>query len=180
MGEKKMSEIILILGGVRSGKSDFAQSLAEGESEVVFLATAKASDPEMRARIESHKQSRPESWRTIEADLDPGQALMGREAKAVILDCLTVLVANIMEEASLAKKDSAKLIEGRLESIIKAADESGLRLIVVSNEVGSGIVPVAGVAREYRDHLGKANQRFAAQAKEVYLMVAGIPVKIKG
>jgi adenosylcobinamide kinase/adenosylcobinamide-phosphate guanylyltransferase len=177
--------LTLILGGARSGKSAHAQQLARerGDDDVLFVATAQALDDEMAARIESHRRERPAGWRTLEAPRHTGQAIARAEPSAVVLmDCLTLLVSNAVlaqapESASAAEAEAAALAE--VIELLAAYQSGTASWIVISNEVGLGLVPPYPVGRAYRDALGHANQRLAAQADEVVLMVAGIPMKIK-
>lgn len=154
--------------------------MAKRFSRVAFLATGRPTDLEMAKRIENHRRSRPKNWATLEVDVDFSACLKSAECDAAILDCLTIFVANCMEAAKAAGLDSESFTIAGLKEGLKAARESGVELIVVSNEVGSGIVPQNELARNYRDILGRANQLLAGRADSVYLMVAGIPVKIKG
>lgn len=180
-----MARLILVLGGARSGKSAFAERLA-GElagNSVLYVATAEAGDDEMRQRIEAHQRQRPQSWRTLEAQRDVGAAIENAvgDAGAVLVDCLTLLVANPLmadEEAPHSDPETAVLAE--VDSLIASAKRLGGTVVVVSNEVGMGLVPLYPMGRAYRDLLGQANQVVARRADEVYLLVAGIPVKIKG
>lgn len=184
--------LVLILGGARSGKSDFAEELAtevatELGTRVLFVATAEARDEEMRARIAAHQAARPPCWRTLEAPIGVAQALAGRKAPSVVvLDCLTLLVNNHLDR--LAGDDP--YADGSYGKVMGALDEelvelvnwqraSGAHLIVVSNEVGLGLVPPLPLGRAYRDLLGWTNRRLARLADEVYLMVAGLPVDVK-
>ena len=177
--------LTLILGGARSGKSAHAQQLARerGDDDVLFVATAQALDDEMTARIESHRRERPAGWRTLEAPRHTGQAIARAEPIAVVLvDCLTLLVSNAVlaqapESASAAEAEAAALAE--VKELLAAYQSGTASWIVISNEVGLGLVPPYPVGRTYRDALGRANQRLAARADEVVLMVAGIPMKIK-
>ena len=172
---------ILITGGARSGKSQFAQKLAiEVGGSVLFVATAEAKDEDMRLRIEAHRKSRPGSWKTLEAPLGISE-IIGRhigEAKIVVIDCITMLVANIL----LRGRDGAPAEEPVLKEInalINRMDELEATFILVSNEVGLGLVPDNELGRRYRDCLGRANQILAQHADEVYLMVTGIPIRLK-
>jgi adenosylcobinamide kinase/adenosylcobinamide-phosphate guanylyltransferase len=176
-------KITLILGGARSGKSRLAQEMAsKAGGGVLFVATAEPGDEEMKRRIEMHRQNRPPGWRTLEATTGLGEKITPQlgAAKTVIIDCITLLVSNILgqhpgaDEAALHKAVSAE-IDGLLD-VIKQADA---RFIIVSNEVGLGLVPPDPASRHYRDLLGQANQRLAARADAVYLLIAGIPVAIK-
>ena len=181
-------ENILIIGGARSGKSRFAQELALKLGEpVLFVATAEAGDEEMRRRIEEHQRSRPAAWSTLEITTHIGSQIVQNigGAKVVIVDCITLLVNNIFSQhsyqtdeqidASLVEKEVTSEI-GELVECINRVDAS---FILVTNEVGTGLVPVSIVGRLYRDLLGKANQMLAEHADEIYLMVAGLPIPIK-
>jgi adenosylcobinamide kinase/adenosylcobinamide-phosphate guanylyltransferase len=195
-------KFILILGGARSGKSTFAQSLAKRPKEsVLFVATGEPLDEEMASRIEEHKRMRPKDWRTLEIATKVGQRLQDqiKDADVVLLDCLTLLVSNILTkedrtplsspltgedegegEIAVAIPEAEKQVMAEMEDLIDCIDKHECNFIVVSNEVGSGLVPENKLGRVYRDLLGKANQLLAHHASEVYFMVSGIPVKIKG
>lgn len=184
-GQERPGTLTLILGGARSGKSDFAQQMAEEGDEVLFVATAEAGDEEMRQRIEKHQQERPANWHTLEAPRDAGQALLAyaqeHEPDTILLDCMTVLTSNLLmafEEDPFADEAQARLMR-EVEAVIACADQVSTRLLVVSNEVGLGLVPPYPLGRAYRDLLGRANQRLAAAADEVYFLVAGVPMKIR-
>lgn len=172
---------ILITGGARSGKSQFAQQLAiEIGGRVLFVATAEAKDEDMRRRIEAHRRSRPESWETLEVPLGINGAFSQRaeEAEAVVIDCITMLVANIMlQNQSEASAEESALEEIRI--LINQMDRMAATFIIVTNEVGLGLVPDNALGRRYRDCLGRVNQLLARRADEVYLMVAGIPLRVK-
>jgi adenosylcobinamide kinase/adenosylcobinamide-phosphate guanylyltransferase len=176
--------LTLILGGARSGKSAHAQKLARefGGKDVLFVATAQALDEEMKVRIEAHQRNRPAAWRTLEVPRRAGEAIERAGPSAVVLvDCLTLLVSNVVvalpESAGAAAAEAAALAE--VEELIAAYRRGAASWIVISNEVGLGLVPPYAVGRTYRDALGRANQRLAAQAGEVLFMVAGIPMKVK-
>ncbi len=172
--------LTLILGGARSGKSDFAQALARkrGGDAVLFVATAEAHDDEMRARIEAHRAQRPAAWQTIEAPRDVARALQNARGKrrVVVIDCLTLLVSNIL----LAdEREVEARLTNEVDALIAWQRAHAMEMIVVSNEVGWGIVPEYPLGRAYRDLLGVINQRVARQADKVFLMVAGLPVELK-
>ncbi len=174
----------LITGGARSGKSTFAQELAlKTGGDVLFVATAEAGDEEMERRIEAHRKARPSAWANLEATTHIGSQIARNIGKAqtVIIDCITLLINNIFQrhgdeiDAAVIEKEVIEEI-GELVDCIDRLDAS---FIIVTNEVGLGLVPTTKVGRVYRDLLGRVNQMLAQHAKEVYLMAAGIPVKIK-
>lgn len=175
------NKTILLLGGARSGKSACAQELAGlAGSKVLFCATAEALDDEMRSRIEKHRGSRPQDWDTLEAGRDIGRAL-GQQASlydAVIIDCITILVANVMGDGTDAEK-AESAVNAEILSLCELLQRRQSTYILVSNEAGSGLVPDNRLGRLYRDELGKANQKLAAISDEVYLLTAGIPLKLK-
>jgi len=210
---------ILILGGARSGKSTFAQDIAPKlGGKVLFVATAEPLDSEMASRIEHHKRTRPENWRTLEIGIEVGQKLKDqiKDSDAVLLDCLTLLVSNILtkedtepsfdytppplhhdehppshhcedsttchceERSDEAISRAENRVMTEMEALIKCIDKHKGTFIVVSNEVGLGLVPDNKLGRIYRDLLGRANQLLAQHASEVYFMASGIPLKIKG
>ncbi|MFB6290203.1 MAG: bifunctional adenosylcobinamide kinase/adenosylcobinamide-phosphate guanylyltransferase [Candidatus Bipolaricaulia bacterium] len=176
--------MILILGGARSGKSSKAMEIAREHGEVVYLATGVPTDEEMESRIARHKQDRPDDWRTIEEPVEVGEVLSELESDsfsgAVILDCLGFWLSNTMREVNLEGP-------GELEDFVqlKVTEELGLarkaqfELIVVSNEVGMGVIPDSPAGRRFRDALGRANQVLGDIADNVYLMVAGFPLQLK-
>ncbi|MGQ9555933.1 MAG: bifunctional adenosylcobinamide kinase/adenosylcobinamide-phosphate guanylyltransferase [Anaerolineae bacterium] len=180
-----MGRLILILGGARSGKSTFAQQLAErlGGEQVLFVATAQAGDEEMQARVQAHRRERPAAWRTLEAQCGIGPALSASlsDARVVLVDCLTLLVTNVMlaggETPEEATAQTAVLAE--MQSLLDVCARSAATFIVVSNEVGMGLVPPYPLGRLFRDLLGRANQILARRADQVYLMVAGLPLDLK-
>lgn len=176
-----MSRLILITGGARSGKSDFAQQLAiEIGTEVVFIATAEALDEDMARRIAVHRQARPAAWRTIECPRRLGEALRSvGAAGTVIVDCLTMLVSNVL--LSLGDEPNEDAAEQGVNNEVRALIDAGQHatVIVVTNEVGLGIVPANRLARLFRDLLGRANAALAREADLVYLMVSGLPVEVK-
>ena len=178
MQEAHPNTVTFVLGGVRSGKSRFAQRTASGSGSVIFIATAKPSDPEMELRIERHRKSRPAAWQTLEVpiDLDVAISSLQDPKQLVVIDCLTVYLANVMSKAQ--GKESA--IRDHTERLCSALEETKSSIILVSNEVGSGVHAPTATGRLYCDLLGELNQRVAALADNVILMVAGIPVAIKG
>jgi len=173
---------ILILGGARSGKSDYAQKLASSlGGEVLFVATARALDGEMRERIEAHRKARPAAWRTLELarGLGSGIEKHAGDAGVVIIDCLTLLVSNLAGVGGGVEKTRQR-VRREINSLLACVDRVKATFIMVSNEVGLGIVPDNPLGRSYRDLLGEANRTVANRADEVYFMIAGIPVKLKG
>jgi len=175
---------ILILGGIRSGKSRFAQSMAAKlRKKVLFVATAEALDAEMAFRIGEHKKARPKSWRTLEININVGQKLEGQiaDADVVLLDCLTLLVSNvIIGDGKSSASVAQKRVVSEIEDLVKCIDKCEGTFIIVSNEVGLGLMPANKLGRLYCDCLGRANQLLARHASEVYFMVSGIPIAIKG
>jgi len=173
-----MKKISLITGGARSGKSSHAISLAQSikGNRLYFIATGQALDIEMGSRIAHHKATRPTQFVTIEEPLDPTIAMAPLEGKAdgIVLDCLTLWVSNLMGIG--AQDDSILASADRLANAIARASFSS---IVVTDEVGAGIVPDNPAGRRFRDLLGWTNQKIAAIATEVILMVAGYPVRAK-
>lgn len=187
------STLTLILGGARSGKSSYAEILAPKLGRpVLYVATAEALDGEMRARVASHRASRPPEWATLEAPLNTGAALQAAPeaegAGVILLDCLTLLVSNVLlstegadgPEASELDTDLAReAVQAEVEALLEAQRVLGAHLIVVSNEVGLGLVPPYRLGRVYRDCLGWANQELASIADRAILMIAGLPVDLK-
>ncbi|HEY5005596.1 MAG TPA: bifunctional adenosylcobinamide kinase/adenosylcobinamide-phosphate guanylyltransferase [Ktedonobacteraceae bacterium] len=183
-------QLILILGGARSGKSTFAEQLAQRSGRsVAFIATATVSDDDMRLRIERHRAARPADWQTIEEPLDLAHAVQQAASLAdvVLLDCITLWASNWLftqETIDDASPVTSPYYNDALAEIDKLlitfnALDTQKTLIVVTNEVGLGIVPSYTLGRIYRDVLGLVNQRLAAVADRVYLMVAGLGVDIK-
>jgi adenosylcobinamide kinase/adenosylcobinamide-phosphate guanylyltransferase len=187
-----MGKLILVLGGARSGKSTYAQKLAEeitaGSSRVAYVATGVTCDDEMRARVEQHQRSRPPEWATIEAPTEVAQVIKkaGEEYAVMIVDCLTTLITNWLAERGQLEEPTESMVElekailGQVEDLVRAAEGARATVIVVSNEVGLGVVPSFKMGRVFRDLAGLANQLIAHEADEVYVMWAGIPQKIKG
>ncbi len=173
-----MEKVILIIGGARSGKSRYAQNLAKGISKkVCFVATCIPEDKEMKDRVALHKTSRPACWKTIEAPKNIKSILLKSKTKfdVIIIDCLGLLIS---KHLSLGLKE--KQIEKEIKSIAQLLSKANLTSIIVSNDVGSGIVPENPLARKFRDILGLSNQIMSQYADAVYVMQAGIPLKIKG
>jgi adenosylcobinamide kinase / adenosylcobinamide-phosphate guanylyltransferase len=176
--------LILILGGARSGKSTHAEKLARDyQRPVLYVATAQAGDEEMAARIARHRTQRPTQWITLEAPRAIGIAIRasGVSAPVVLIDCLTLLANNIIMPLPepIDDREAEKLLNVEIDDLLATYAASNAVWIIVSNEVGLGLVPPYPLGRIYRDVLGKANQRLAAVADEVLFMVAGLPLKAK-
>ena len=173
--------VTLILGGARSGKSRYAQQLAQPlagrHRRVVFLATATASDEEMRLKIARHREDRPEGWLTVEEPVDLPGAIASHAGGAdfLLIDCLTLYVANLLHRY----RDDTAAIPAAIDRLLGSLTAPPCSIALVSNEVGSGIVPAYELGRHYRDLLGELNQRVAAVASDVVLMVAGLPLVLK-
>jgi len=179
-----MAEIILITGGSRSGKSAFAQQLAEQQDgSRLFLATCPVTDDEMEDRIQRHIADREHSgWDTVEEQIDlVGQLERASNYEVVLVDCLTLWVNNIMYEARQSNTllDEDEISRKAADFVVSAQKHPGV-VIFVTNEVGLGIVPGNKDARLYRDLVGRCNQQVAAIADSVYLVSCGIPIQIKG
>jgi adenosylcobinamide kinase / adenosylcobinamide-phosphate guanylyltransferase len=181
-----MGRLIFLLGGARSGKSTYAENWAKANGErVLFVATAQALDDEMHARIAKHQAQRPPDWNTLEAPVSAGAAIESAFAKTsydtVLLDCVTLLVSNVLlslpEDADQESVNAAVIAE--VEALLGACEHTGAAWLVVSNEVGMGLVPPYRLGRLYRDALGMANQCIAQAADEVLLLGAGLPWALK-
>jgi len=173
-----MKKFVFILGGARSGKSSYAVNRAKKlKKKVAFIATATSSDREMKERIKSHKASRPRQWKLIEEAKDVSLVLSKLKGKyeVVLIDCLGLLISNLLESGL-----ENKAIERRIEKLINAILKVNFTTILVSNEVGNGLVPANPLARRFQNILGLANQMMAKKADEVIFMQSGIPVRLKG
>ena len=183
------SGLTLVTGGARSGKSTFADGLiAAGPTPVVYVATATVDDDEMRARVEHHRRRRPADWRTLEAPagIGPTLAELTPRPGSVLLEDVGLLVSNLLFRVSGGAEPTAQTgdqldaaIADELDALEWAQRAGGWRLVVVTNEVGQGLVPSTAVGRLFRDALGRANQALAARADAVYLLVAGLPLPVK-
>jgi adenosylcobinamide kinase/adenosylcobinamide-phosphate guanylyltransferase len=170
------TNILLITGAARSGKSSYAEQQArELGPRLLYIATAEAKDAEMRKRIEEHKRRRGNDWVTIEEPLALTETLLRKRGQTdcALVDCLTLWLSNLLlaHEAKYARK--------KVEQFVETSRQLDFHLILVSNEVGWGVVPKNSLARQFRDLSGWANQRMAAVANEVVLMVTGIPMIVK-
>jgi adenosylcobinamide kinase / adenosylcobinamide-phosphate guanylyltransferase len=187
MESEDMGKVILVTGGSRSGKSSFAEELLKDKDEVLYIATAIVTDEEMAHRIEMHRKGRNQSWTTYEGYKSLNQAVEGFEGKFILLDCITVMVTNLMfdedrnfdtmsnEEIAVLEKD----IEKELRVLVEAVKASYKTIVMVTNEVGMGLVPEYRLGRIFRDIAGRMNQRLGSLSDEVYLVTCGIPLKIK-
>ncbi|MCX5696123.1 MAG: bifunctional adenosylcobinamide kinase/adenosylcobinamide-phosphate guanylyltransferase [Candidatus Omnitrophica bacterium] len=172
-----MNKIILILGGARSGKSAQALSLAKGKKKVAFIATGQGLDKEMRERILKHQASRPKNWKTFEEPKELADLMtkIGDSFDCIIIDCLTLLVSNLI----LSGKSQEQILK-KIEDLVVVLKKKKAKVILVSNEVGLGIVPDNKLGRAFRDIAGRVNQTIAKEAGEVYFTISGLPLKIKG
>ena len=183
-----MKKIILLLGGARSGKSRFAQEYARRNGgKVLFVATATAGDEDMRLRIVKHKKDRPPNWLTLEAATEIGIRIEANagDAELIIIDCITMLVNNIFSryDEKLFNTISDVMLEKEviteIEQLQQCLKKVNASFLIISNEVGLGLVPDNRMGRLYRDILGRANQKLAQTADEVFLLAAGIPMRVK-
>jgi adenosylcobinamide kinase / adenosylcobinamide-phosphate guanylyltransferase len=175
MQSNRRNTVTLVLGGVRSGKSHYAQQLGERAARVVFVATATAgNDDEMQRKVERHQSSRPLHWQTVEEPLWLAEAISryGPSCDLMIIDCLTFFAANLLD----AEDDE----QGAVEALCSALKAPPCSIVLVSNEVGSGVVPAYPSGRRFRDLLGEMNQSVARVASNVLLLVAGLPLVLKG
>jgi adenosylcobinamide kinase/adenosylcobinamide-phosphate guanylyltransferase len=173
-----MAGTVFITGGARSGKSRLAEILALGKgAPLVYIATGTAGDREMAERIARHRARRGPDWRTVEEPLDLAGAVSAAqgECRAVLVDCITLWLTNL-----LLKYDDAAPALKEVERLVRLLPDLKTPLILVSNEVGMGIVPENRLARTFRDLAGEANELLAEAADEVYVMFSGLPLKLKG
>jgi adenosylcobinamide kinase/adenosylcobinamide-phosphate guanylyltransferase len=173
-----MSTITFVTGGCRSGKSSYAQRYAESVGPArVYLATSQALDDEMQQRIDAHQATRGQGWTTVEEPIDIVPAFLGasQSADVILLDCVTLWVTNCL----MAGMDDEDVF-ARTNDLVRALADLPCAVVIVSNEVGSGIVPEHALARRFRDLTGAVNQRLAACASTVVLSVSGIPLAVKG
>lgn len=184
-----MGNLIYITGGARSGKSTFAENLAlEKKEQVIYIATLKFIDEEMRYRIEKHRERRAENYKIFETYKDFSNVFKNLKNETILLDCITNMVNNFMFEedseldniSSLQSEVIEKNINIHINSLIKEIKRHKGTSILVSNELGMGLVPNNALGRYFRDIAGRINQQIAKEADEVYFVVSGIPMKIKG
>jgi len=186
-----MGKLILVTGGARSGKSTFAEKFAGNISDnVAYIATAIPFDDGMKDRIKKHRESRKKSWKTYEIYKDIYNIIsdISKKSDVILLDCITILVANLMfdfeeidyEKCSYAEVDKIEsYIKDQINKLIIAIKNSKIKAILVTNELGMGIVPENRLSRIYRDIAGRINQQIAREADEVYFLVSGIEMKLK-
>ncbi len=173
--------VVLLLGGARAGKSQLAEKLArQWGRRVLYVATAQPGDEEMRQRVEMHRARRPAHWRTLEEPLNVADAVAPHlsSVDTVLLDCMTLWASNIL----LAEENAAraeKRLMGEIERLVERCRQGNVTLLVVSNEVGQGVVPAYPLGRQFRDVLGRANQLLARNADAVLYCIAGIPIELK-
>ena len=172
--------LTLVLGGVRAGKSRYAQELAREGGRVLYVATAEARDEEMAARIAAHRAERPAAWSTLEEPIDLVTSLAPRlqDFDTVLIDCLTLWVSNLLLQDPDNEAKSS-VIQAQARRLIELYERFQASWIVVSNEVGLGVIPATRLGRDYADALGRVNQLFAAAADEVIVMFAGLPMNLK-
>jgi adenosylcobinamide kinase/adenosylcobinamide-phosphate guanylyltransferase len=170
--------LIFVTGGTRSGKSQFALDFAHSlQGRKVFIATAEPLDKEMEERIAVHRKARPSGWDTVEEPRHLEKAVKDCAASydILLIDCLTLWISNLLTKNLLKERD----IYQEVEKLVASCRMENSTVVIVSNELGMGIVPVDSLTRLYRDVVGRANQVIASAADEVFLLVAGIPLKIK-
>ena len=170
--------LIFVTGGARSGKSRFAQDRAHSlKGRKVYIATAEPLDEEMAEKIKAHRKERPSDWVTVEEPRHLGKVVMdcATTYDVLLIDCLTLWISNLLTNNSLKKRE----INDEIQNLVEHCKKVSSTVIIVSNELGMGIVPLDSLTRLYRDIVGKANQHIATAADEVFLLVSGIPMKIK-
>ena len=170
------SRLIFVLGGARSGKSSFALQEGKDKTPRAFLATAEPLDEEMTIRIQKHKRSRGKGWSTFEVPIQLTEWFEsnGPNYSSVVVDCLTLWLNNLLRD-----KVQARHVPSRIRKLLNAIRACSTQVVMVSNELGLGLVPGDAVSREFRDAAGRINQLIAAEADEVYFLVSGIPLRIK-
>jgi len=170
------SSTYLVLGGVRSGKSNYAEKLAQdSKREVTYIATAKILDEEIQKRVDHHQENRPPEWQTIEEPIALAKTLKDNANKdrVLLVDCLTMWITNLLSH------DDQTLLDNEVEALLDCVSELPGQIIFVSNEVGMGIIPIGELTRRYVDEAGRLHQQLAQQFHHVVFMVAGIPSIIK-
>ncbi|GAA0739243.1 bifunctional adenosylcobinamide kinase/adenosylcobinamide-phosphate guanylyltransferase [Clostridium oceanicum] len=187
MSDNNFGKVVLITGGVRSGKSEFAEELLNDKEDVLYIATAKTLDKEMEDRVYIHKKRRKNSWKTYEGYKDLNYKLKEYDEKYILLDCVTNMITNLMFDEKIdydkAKfeelEDILKNIKNEFYNLIKKVRDSGKTIVFVTNEVGYGVVPEYKLGRIFRDFSGNINKYIASLSDEVFLVSCGIPLKLK-
>lgn len=185
-----MSKLILVTGGARSGKSSFAESLLKGKKSVLYIATALPYDEEMKERIKRHQAQRTKKWVTLEAfdNLDQYIRERTQDFDGILLDCITVMITNLLfnqkdfNENEFTEDfwpDFEQEVVLKLKDLIEEVRKSTETFIMVTNEIGMGLVPETRLSREFRDCAGRINQFLAKESDEVHFLVSGIPMKLK-
>ncbi|UEL49384.1 bifunctional adenosylcobinamide kinase/adenosylcobinamide-phosphate guanylyltransferase [Terrisporobacter hibernicus] len=185
-----MSNIILVTGGARSGKSSFAESLCiKQNNKTAYIATSVAFDDEMKNRVKKHQEGRPKNWKTYEIYKDIYSIVeeLNKNHDTVIMDCVTLMVNNLMftqgievdEATSEELNELENYIREQITKLLEAVKKTNLYFVIVTNEIGMGIVPENKLSRIYGDFVGRANQLIASYSNEVYFVVSGIPMKVK-
>jgi adenosylcobinamide kinase/adenosylcobinamide-phosphate guanylyltransferase len=180
-------KITLVTGGTRSGKSGFAESLLKDQNNVLYIATSIVTDKEMENRIKRHIERRNQNWTTVEAFKDLNNVAKNHEEKYILLDCVTIMITNLMFELhkdydNFSIDDTEKLyneIKKEFDKLLLQVKEENKEIILVTNEVGYGIVPEYKISRVFRDIAGEINSYIASLSDDVYLVACGIPLKIK-
>ncbi len=173
-------KLVFITGAARSGKSYFAEKMAaESKDKVTYIATCVPEDDEMRDRVARHQARRPDNWQTIEEALNPARIIreLDGPGQVFLLDCITLLVNNLMLQPE-GEIDEEEILK-KISTLAQVSCEATAHVIIVSNEVGWGIVPADPLSRLYRDIIGRANQILASYADEAYVTIAGIPIELK-
>lgn len=185
-----MSDIILVTGGARSGKSSFAESLCiKQNNKTAYIATSVAFDDEMKNRVKKHQESRPKDWKTYEIYKDIHSIVeeLDKNHDTVIMDCVTLMVNNLMftygievdEATSEELNELEHYIRDQITKLLEAVKKTNLYFVIVTNEIGMGIVPENKLSRIYGDFVGRSNQLIGSYSDEVYFVVSGIPMKVK-
>jgi adenosylcobinamide kinase/adenosylcobinamide-phosphate guanylyltransferase len=173
-------KLVLVTGAARSGKSYFAENMADSlNGQVIYIATCVPQDEEMEKRVASHQARRPDDWLTIEEPFDPAKVVHQKDnpGRVFLIDCLTLLVSNWILELASEKRE--EIVLERIKFLANISINADATVIIVSNEVGWAVVPDNPLARDYRDIIGRANQIIASYADEVYITIAGIPLELK-
>lgn len=175
-GQEKTSRLIFVLGGAASGKSDAALTLAGERTPKAFVATGQGLDEEMAARIARHQATRASDWETVEVptEVEAWLAKQGSSYRTILFDCVTLWLSNLVGSGI-----HDTIIRTRTEALLHAMRATAARVVIVSNELGFGLVPAEPSVRSFRDLAGRVNQQIAAEADEVHLVVSGIPLRLK-